>query len=99
MAKYVFRDGAWIDKQTGEPMQVPARDGLCVPKVIHDIEPFVSPADGTYVSGRAAKRDNLKANNCVDANEVPRTGMAPKGQFRNKRFASKHNLPLADEAR
>lgn len=100
MARYVLRNGSWVNKATGEPMRVPERDTLCVPRIIADIEPFISPADGSYVSGRAAKRDNLKANNCVDANDLPRDPkLMPRGQFKNARFAKKWNLPLAKEAR
>lgn len=100
MARYVFRDGRFVDARSGEPMHVPERDGLCVPQVIADIEPYISPASGQYVSGRAAKRDDLARTNCIDANDAPRDPkLMPKGTFKNKRFAKKYNLPLAEEAR
>lgn len=100
MARYVFKGGKFVDPATGDAMLVPKRDGLCVPSVISDIEPYQSPVDGRYVSGRAAKRDDLRRHGCIDANDLPRNPKrAPKGQFRNKRFAAKHNLTLSEDAR
>ena len=78
-------------------MPIPERDELCVPMIIPDIEPYQSPVDGSYVSGRAAKRDDLRKHNCVDANDLPRSKKrAPLGKFRNERFAKKHGLPLEE---
>ena len=100
MARYVFNGERFVDRDTGEPMAIPDRAGLCVPQIVADIEPYLSPVDGKYVSGRAAKRDDLKRTNCVEYDDLPRPkGLAPKGKFRNKRFAAKHNLPQAEDAR
>lgn len=100
MARYVFKGGKFVDPATGEPMHVPDRGTLCTPSIVSDIEPYQSPVDGRYVSGRAAKRDDLKRHDCIDANDLPRSSKrAPKGEFRNKRFAKKHNLKLAEDAR
>ena len=80
-------------------MALCASDTLATPAIISDIQPYKSPIDGNYVSGRAARRDDLKKHNCVDANELDRGDRAAPGEFRNKRFAKKHNLKLAEDAR
>jgi hypothetical protein len=62
MTTYVWRDG-WVDKQTGERMEVP--DRICVPTVRSDIPEYASPIDGRLISGRAQQREDLKRNDCV----------------------------------
>lgn len=91
MPVYVWRDGHWCDKRTGERMPIPEREGVCAPRaVIGDIEPYRSPVSGDVISGRAAKRDDLKRHECVDARELPSpTG----GKFRSAKFAAKHGMP------
>lgn len=70
-------------------MPIPPRDGLCVPNVIRDIQPFLSPVDGKYVSGRGARRDDLKRNNCVEAEPFKKPG---DQKFKNSRFIKKYGL-------
>lgn len=97
MAKYIFKDGHFRDPQTGEPMEIPKRDHLAVPQVIHDIEPYESPIDGKVISGRAARREDLKKHDCIPYDEIKRQ-TAPEGKFKNKRFSEKWGLPLSEEA-
>lgn len=100
MARYVSKNGKFVDKDTGEPMEIPDRGYLATPRVISDIEPYQSPVDGAYVSGRAAKRDDMAKHNCVPYEEVTQSkDRAKPGTFKNKRFANKRNLPLAEDAR
>lgn len=87
--RYVFRDGAFRDPATGEPMPIPERDGVCVPMVIPDIEPYQSPIDGRVITGRAAKRDDLRRHDCVDARDLP---SATGGKLKNRRFAERRGL-------
>lgn len=101
MTVYVYspEQGRMVDKATGEPMNPPDQDWRPVtPQIIGDIEPYQSPIDGSYVSGRRAKRDDLAKNDCIDAADLPSvTG----GKLKNKRFAKKRGLEhlLSDEAR
>lgn len=60
---------------------------LACPYVVGDIEPYQSPVDGKVVGGRRERRDDLKRNNCVDANDL----RTPK-KLKNKRFIEKHGL-------
>lgn len=88
MPVYVWREGHWRDKATGE--RAPMRDGLCTPMFVHDIAPYQSPVTGEVISGRAAKRDDLKRHNCVDAADLPSpTG----GKFRTRKMVEKYRLP------
>lgn len=100
MATYVYdRDrGIMVDRETREPMNPePPKGAFPTPRLIHDIQPYISPASGEYVSGRRAKRDDLAKSNCIDAAELPGLG----GKLKNPRFAKKHKLEhlLTEEAR
>ena len=91
MAVYVFRDGAMRDKATGELMNPgPVVGPFPCPRSFGDEEPFISPASGKVVSGRAAKRDDLKATGCVDSRELPRR--ETYGKLTNKDFAKRRGL-------
>lgn len=79
-------------------MSLPLREELATPQIISDMEPYLSPVDGSYVSGRAARRDDMAKHNCVEYEPQTRN-REPQGQFRNKRFAQKMGLPLSEEAR
>jgi hypothetical protein len=93
MPRYVWRNGRFEDRN-GEAMPLPERDEIAVPYVISDIPAYLSPIDGSYVSGRAARRDDLKRNNCVPYEDA----FKPMGgKFRNERFAKKYNLPTSKE--
>ncbi len=99
MATYVYDPirQIMVDKATREPM-VSGPWKPVTPMHIPDIQPYLSPVDGKYVSGRKAKQDDLKRNNCVDAADLPSpTG----GKLRNKKFAKKWNMEhhLSEEAR
>lgn len=89
---YVWRDGQFVDKRTGEPMEKPFAGQLCAPMVVSDTPDYRSPIDGRLISGRAQRREDLKRNNCVEIDPPAR----PRG-FKNPRFAAKHGLPLNQE--
>lgn len=63
-------------------------------QVVSDIEPYRSPVDGSYVGGRASRREDLKKHDCVPYEP---TKSKPKG-FSNPKFAKKHGLKLSEEA-
>jgi hypothetical protein len=93
MARYVYRNGAWIDPRTNEAMPIPERDGPCMPMVQSDIPEYRSPIDGRPITSRSHRRYDLESNNCVPAE--PRK--KPRG-FINPQFAKKRGLPLAEDA-
>lgn len=101
MAVFVFdrARNAMVDKATGELMNPePIKGPFPTPRVMSDIQPYLSPVDGKYVSGRKAKRDDLARTGCVDAAELP---TATGGKFRNKEFAKKWGMTsrLAEDAK
>jgi len=93
--RYVFRDGAFRDRETGEPMRVP--DGpLALPMMTPVMAEYASPIDGRPIGTRHDRREDLKRNNCVEAGDMPSpTG----GKIRNKAFAEKRGLTVSEEFR
>jgi hypothetical protein len=89
--RYVWRDGHFRDRN-GDPMPIPEREGLCVPRVMPDIEEYRSPIDGSVIGSRSTRRYDLEKNGCYEA-EPRRRG------YKNPRFAKKRGLPLNEEAR
>lgn len=67
MAKYRFKNGQWIDLETGlpgEPKSVPWTDGPARPHLVSDYEAYECPVTGKMIEGRAAHRENLKRTGC-----------------------------------
>lgn len=96
MGIFVWKDGGFVDKRSGEAMALPQRGRIVTPFVLSDIPEYRSPIDGKLITSRSQRREDLKANNCIDARELPSpTG----GKFRNKRFCEKYGLPLSEEYR
>ena len=90
MARYVWREGRWVNRETGEPAPKRCEAHEARVTVISDIEPYRSPVTGEVIGGRRQKRDDLARHNCIDAAELPSpTG----GKFRNPAFARKHGMP------
>jgi len=76
------------------------RADLPAPMVMHDIEPYTSPIDGKVIGSRSSRREDLKANNCVEWD----SGIGTKfkrtpGEYKNPKFAAKRGLPLNEEAK
>lgn len=94
MPRYVWRDGHWVERGTGERMipEGAVWQPVAPVAVIGDIAPYQSPVTGEVVGGRAQKRDDLKRHNCIDAGDLPSpTG----GKFRNPEILRKHGLPMS----
>ena len=89
---YVYRNGAFINKRTGEPMVVPPRDGVCCPRVHSDIAEYRSPIDGTLIGSRSTRRYDLEKNGCIEM-DPPKKHRG----YRNARFAAKHGLKLRED--
>ena len=93
MPRYVWRDGHWVERGTGERM-VPEGakwEPVAPVAVIGDIPAYQSPVTGEVIGGRRQKRDDLARHNCVDAGDLPSpTG----GKFRSEAFARKHGMPM-----
>jgi hypothetical protein len=93
MATYKWNGSNWIDKATGEAMEV--EDRVCAPMVRSDIPEYHSPIDGKLISSRSTRREDLKKNGCVEWE--PGLSQRPGG-LGNPRFAAKHGMPLSESA-
>ena len=69
--RYVWRDGCFRDKQTGEPMEVRDANAICMPMIQSDIEPYQSPLGSHWIGGRREQRYELEKNE-MTINEKPR---------------------------
>lgn len=89
MTIYRWDGSDFIDKQTGEKMDIPERDGPCVPLTIqHDIPDYISPVTGKLVSGRVARREDMARAGCVEYE-------TPKDRFcLTEKWAKRTGLPL-----
>lgn len=101
MATYVYdkERGIMVDKTTREPMVDPSAPFVpATPMAIHDIQPYLSPVTGEYISGKRAKKADLEKHGCVDTNDIRERR---KPVFKNKAFAAKRGLThlLAEESR
>lgn len=87
MARYVWKDGQFVDRKTGEPMEKPFEGQICMPNVTGDLPEYISPVTGKPVDGRWARREDLKRSGCreVDPSEW-------KPRYLNRKFAEKRGL-------
>lgn len=71
--------------KSGAAMMQEQRIELCAPQVMRDTPEYLSPVTGRPIDGRAARREDLKRNNCYEI-DPPRR---PRG-FKNPAFAAKY---------
>jgi hypothetical protein len=62
---FVLRNGQLVDKHTGEPMFIPERNEICMPRIHSDVPEYESPASGKMITSRSQQRDDLKRHDCV----------------------------------
>lgn len=55
---YVYRDGKIVERGSGSPTRSV--------QVMSDLEPFVSPVDGTVISSRSHRRAHNRRNGVID---------------------------------
>lgn len=98
MARFVMRDGHWVDRVTGEPMltEQQRQAPIAVPNIIFDIPSYQSPIDGRWITTRSERRDDMARNNCVDYRDFK---SPTQGKIRNKEFAKKRGLTVSEEFR
>lgn len=68
MPRYTFRGGRWLDKATGEAVELPSRADTWTPgravQLAADYAGYECPVSGRWVEGRAAHQENLKRTGC-----------------------------------
>jgi hypothetical protein len=82
MTSYVWRDGKFVDKRSGDPMlsdKERKSKTICTPYIRSDLPGYVSPVTGKWIEGRAASRE-------VDPTEY-------KPLYQNYEFCQKHRKP------
>jgi hypothetical protein len=78
--RYVWRGGRFVDPATNEPMYIP-EGPVASPQLMRDIPEYRSPIDGKLITSRSQRREDLRANGCVEVDP-------PKDRvFRRKRYA------------
>jgi hypothetical protein len=91
MAKYVLRDGRFVCKKTGRPMITEEdkerfnemlKSGRG-PMITSDIPDYISPVTGKPVSGRVARREDLRRNNCFEV-DPPSKPLRERQKVRSK---------------
>lgn len=96
MAKYLWRDGRFVDRD-GNPMVDPAAPYVRVlPQVMSDIPEYRSPIDGSLITSRSHRRYDLEKNDC---REWQPSDSPTGGKIRNHRFAAKRGLTVSEEYR
>lgn len=80
-ARYVFRDGQFVERKTGEPMVSP--DRIASPMLMRDVS-YVSPLSRQMVTSRSQRREEMKIHNVreVDPSEH-------KPVYRSKKWAER----------
>lgn len=85
MSVYVFRNGQYVDKRTGEPM-LSAEDRakpIAAPMVVSDLPAYASPLGDGVIEGRAARREHFKRTNTRECD--PSEWKARSDQFKAER--------------
>lgn len=77
--RYVWRNDAFMERKTGEPMIAP--DRIASPFVLSDVA-YKSPLSGQEITSRSQRREEMKAHGVreVDPSEF-------KPVYRSRRFA------------
>jgi hypothetical protein len=81
-ARYVFRDGRFVERKTGEPMRAP--DRIASPYVLSDVA-YRSPLSGREITSRSQRREEMKVH---EVREVDPSEYRPV--YRKKANAVKH---------
>jgi len=82
VSRFVWRDGQFVDVQTGEAMAIPERSEICMPLIQSDIPEYRSPIDGKMITSRSERREDLKRNNCIEIDPPKRDKV-----FRTRKWA------------
>lgn len=90
MSTFVWRGGTFVDKKTGQPMEVVDTGEIRMPMVMRDTPEYRSPIDGRLITSRSERREDLRRNGCYEV-DPPKKGTR---HFKNKAWVKKRNLPM-----
>lgn len=78
-------------------------DSFPAPLVMREISEYQSPIDGRPITSRSERNEDCKRNDAIPWEPgIGKKAGADKrtpGQYKNPKFAKKHNLPLHESAR
>lgn len=80
-ARYVFRNGEFVERKTGEPMSAP--DRIATPMLMKDVA-YKSPLSGKEVTSRSQRREEMKIHG---VREVEPSEFKPV--YRTKKWAER----------
>lgn len=80
---FVFRDGKVLPKEEAGPHPLAAKRSIAV---MRDLEPFVSPVDGTVIGSRTDRRAHNKRHGVIDVGNDPAV-LRPKPAYEPKGIA------------
>ena len=85
MTNYVWRDGHFRDKLTGEPMPLPERDEVQAPTVmVVNFEPYMSVVTGTIIDGQRSRKEELAIGRDKGLVPFERINSSPGGYINPK---------------
>ncbi len=87
--RYIWKQGQWISKKTGEPMEAP--DRVCAPLIQSDIAPYMSVVSNKVIDGRKDRREDLKRSGCREVD--PSEGLPG---VRSEKWAKRLKMPIVD---
>lgn len=101
MAKYVFREGKFVDRETGKPMVSEENkrrfkkmlEERKAPLIRPDLPDYLSPVTGELVSGRVARREDLKKHDCYEI-DPPSKPLSERKRPKKRNFESKPDKEL-----
>ena len=95
MTRYIWTNNGFVDRN-GQQMPMPERDGICLPLIRSDIDPYNCPITGKPITSMSEHRENLKRHGMrvMEPSESP-----TKGKIRNHAFAKKRGFTVSDEYR
>lgn len=68
MGHYTLKDGKWVDKKTGEPVDLPSKAETwshgSSAMIGTDYKGYTCPVTNKWIEGKAAHQENLKRHNC-----------------------------------
>jgi hypothetical protein len=69
VTRYIWRDGDFYNRETGERMETTGR--VAMPYIASDIAAYKSVVSNKMIDGRSARREDLKRSGCreVDPSE------------------------------
>ena len=80
-----------------------ARSDLAAPIVMREITEYKSPIDNRLITSRGERNEDCKRNDAIpwEPGIGSKAGAKDRtpGQYKNPKFAKKHNLPLHESAR